>query len=399
MRTAAFPQGLQGAPRCRRRAGLAASAGHVASNVVGLEGVGVAQGLTDRGYIYTDRPAYRAGDLVHVRGCLRRVADDRYIVPEGKKVTLQAFDPRNRLLREEESTLGKFGSFHTHFILPETSPQGEYRILVSDAEEHQYQGGFLVEEYKLEPVRLVVDTPRHVYYRGEKIEGKIRAEFYHGAPLAGRQVTYQLAGERSYTATTDEKGEVKFELSTRDFLESQVLALTVALPERSIARAVNFFLATQGFSISLKTVRPVYVAGESFEVALRTLDAEGKPVAGKLALRVLRRTEVDGKVGERLVEEHPMETDKEGNARQTLSLKEGGQYVCRAVGTDRFDNVVSGEHAVTISGEEDRVRLRILADRHTFKVGDTAKVQLLWREAPALALVTHQGPRFSITGS
>ncbi len=372
---------------------FAASAGHVASNVVGLQGVGVAQGLTDRGYIYTDRPAYRAGDLVHVRGCLRRVADDRYIVPEGKKVTLQAFDPRNRLLREEESTLGKFGSFHTHFILPETSPQGEYRILVSDAEEHQYQGGFLVEEYKLEPVRLVVDTPRHVYYRGEKIEGKIRAEFYHGAPLAGRQVTYQLAGERSYTATTDEKGEVKFELSTRDFLESQVLALTVALPERSIARAVNFFLATQGFSISLKTVRPVYVAGESFEVALRTLDAEGKPVAGKLALRVLRRTEVDGKVGERLVEEHPMETDKEGNARQTLSLKEGGQYVCRAVGTDRFDNVVSGEHAVTISGEEDRVRLRILADRHTFKVGDTAKVQLLWREAPALALVTHQGAK------
>jgi len=372
---------------------FAASAGHVASNVVGLEGVGVARGLTDRGYIYTDRPAYRAGDLVHVRGCLRRVADDRYVVPEGKKVTLQAFDPRNRLLREEEATLGKFGAFHTHFILPETSPQGEYRILVSDDQERQYQGGFLVEEYKLEPVRLVVDTPRRVYYRGETIEGTIRAEFYHGGPLAGRQVTYQLAGERSHTATTDEQGEVKFKLATRDFLESQVLPLTVALPERSIARAVNFFLATQGFTIQLETARKVYVAGESFEVSLRTRDAEGKPIAGKLALRVLRRTEVDGEVGERLVEEHPLETDKEGNARQTLSLKEGGQYVCRAVGTDRFDNVVSGEHAVTISGEEDRVRLRILADRHTFKVGDTAKVQILWREEPALGLVTHQGAK------
>ena len=46
-----------------------------------------------------------------------------------------------------------------------------------------------------------------------------------------------------------------------------------------------------------------------------------------------------------------------------------------------------------ISDDKDQVRLRILADRHTFKVGDTAEVQLHWREAPALALVTFQGAR------
>ena len=46
-----------------------------------------------------------------------------------------------------------------------------------------------------------------------------------------------------------------------------------------------------------------------------------------------------------------------------------------------------------VSGEEDDVRLRILADAHTFKVGDTAAVQIHWREEPALALVTFQGAR------
>ena len=107
--------------------------------------VGVAKGLTDRGYLYTDRPAYRAGDLVHVRGCVRQVTDDRYTVPSDKKYKLQAFDPRNRLLREEEVTLGKFGSFHAHFPLPQTSPQGKYRVLLSDADDHQYQGTFLVQ--------------------------------------------------------------------------------------------------------------------------------------------------------------------------------------------------------------------------------------------------------------
>ena len=39
------------------------------------------------------------------------------------------------------------------------------------------------------------------------------------------------------------------------------------------------------------------------------------------------------------------------------------------------------------------MRLRILADQHTYKVGDTAAVQLHWRDAPALALVTYQGAR------
>jgi len=67
--------------------------------------------------------------------------------------------------------------------------------------------------------------------------------------------------------------------------------------------------------------------------------------------------------------------------------------VLRAEGIDRFDNPVSGRHIVRISDDEDRVRLRILADRHTYKVGETASVTLHWREEPALALVTFEGAR------
>ena len=50
--------------------------------------MGVAQGLADKGYIYTDRPAYRAGQLVHVRGVVRRAAGDAYVIDNGKKYTL-----------------------------------------------------------------------------------------------------------------------------------------------------------------------------------------------------------------------------------------------------------------------------------------------------------------------
>ncbi len=396
--------------------------GHTASNVVSLSGVGVAQGLASKGYIYTDRPAYRAGQMVHVRGVIRRVpgsetvaaavepmpvpdgpgpgmveklpADD-YVIDAGKQFTLEVFDSRNRLVREEQVTLGKFGTFHAHFVLPPTSPQGQYRVLVQDKGTESYQGTFTVHEYKLEPVRLVIDTPRHVYYRGEEIEGTIRAEFYYGAPLAGREIRYQLAGEPFQTATTDEQGEVSFKLATREFNETQTLPLVVTFPERNLQTAVNFFLAAQGFALSLQTVRPVYVAGETFEVEVKATDAEGKPAAEKLKLSVLEKTRLpSGRSGERLVEEFEIATDKEeGLARQTLELKKGGDYVLRAEGTDRFDNPITGQYVVRISDDEDKVRLRILADRHSFKVGDTAKVQLHWREDPALCLVTYQGAR------
>ncbi len=369
-----------------------AEGGHIASNLVDLAGVAVAQGLTDKGYIYTDRPAYRAGQWVHVRGCLRAVRDDRYVVDEGKAYTLEVFDARDRLVHRTDVTLGPWGSFHDRFALPPAGPQGQYRVLARDTDGRSYQGTFQVHEYRLEPVQLVIDSPRTVYYRGEEVEGVIRAAYYYGAPLAGREIRYQLADERLHTAVTDEKGEVAFKLPTREFGETQVLPLMVALPERNVTTSRNFVLSAQGFSLSLHSVRPVYIAGKTFEVAVTARDAEGKPIAQELSLKVFEKTTVQGRVGERLVEEHAVETsEQDGTARQTLRLDRGGQYVVRAEGTDRFHNPISGEYAVQISDRDDATRLRILADRHTLTVGETAAVRLHWREAPALALVTFEG--------
>jgi TolA-binding protein len=368
--------------------------GHVASNMAGLQGLGVAQGLSDKGYIYTDRPVYRAGQRVCVRGCIRQASDDAYTIEEGKKYALEVLDHRNRLIWQQDVTLGHFGSFQTRFGLPPTSPQGEYRVLVTDETDRSYQGTFRVLEYKLEPVRLTVEAPQTVYYRGDVIEGTIRAEFYYGAPLTGRSVRYQLADNRVHTATTDQNGEIRFSLPTREFSESQLLPMVVTLPERNLEIKHNFFLATQGFGIDVSSVRSVYVAGETLEVTVKTYDAASDPVGRDLVLKVIEQTVVDGKVGERQVQEHPLTTAADsGIAHQTLLLEKGGRYVLRAEGTDRFGNPVWGTLPLGISDVDDEVRLRILADRHTYKVGDQAAVKLHWRENPALALVTFQGAR------
>ena len=267
-------------------------------------------------------------------------------------------------------------------------------MLVHDDAGQNYTGTFRVDEYRLEPIRLSIDTPRNVYYRGEEIEGVIRATYYYGAPLAGREIRYQLADDREYTATTDAKGEVHFKLPTREFSETQLLTLRVALPERNLQAAVELHARRpRRFRSASSVVRPVYVAGETFEATVNTKDAEGKPLGQKLTLKVLEQTTVNGTVGERLVEEHPIETAADGTVRKTLKIDKGGDYLVRVEGTDRFKNAISGQCAVQISDDEDRVRLRILADTHTYKVGDTAAIKVHWRERPALGLVTFQGAR------
>ncbi len=373
---------------------LAMLGDHIASNALELTGLTIAQGLADEGYLYTDRPAYRAGEEVHVRGWIRRVQDDKYVADEGRKCTLHVFDVRDRLLRQQEVVLSRFGAFHDSFVLPDTSPHGQCRLLVQDEENRTYTGQFLVHEYKPELVRLVVDCPRRVYYRGETIEGTIRAEHYYGTPVAGREVRYSLAGGDSHTAITDAEGLVRFSFPTREFLESQPLAMQVSLPQQNVETTANFYLATQGYSISLSTTRPLFLTDESFEVTAKTLTPEGKPVGQPLTLKVFERTSVAGNVGERLAETYELATDgTDGIGRVTVTLKKGGDYMLRAEGTDRFNNPVSATADVTISADDDQTRLRILADRHTYKVGDKADLPLHWRGSPALALVTFQGAR------
>ncbi|MCH5374227.1 MAG: MG2 domain-containing protein, partial [Planctomycetes bacterium] len=366
---------------------------HTASNMVGLNGLGFAQGLDRKGYLYSDRPAYRPGQIVHLRGVIRKVDGDTYAVAEGKSYRVDVYDSRNRLIHDTEVTLNEFGSFHTHLVLPTAAAQGEYRVLVHDQDRESYQGTFSVQDYKLEPVQLQIETPRAVYYRGEMVEGVIRATYYYGAPLVDREIRYGWGGQRVYTAKTDNQGEVHFRLETRVFRESQPLALSVAFPERNLSLVKTFYLSTQGFQLESETVRDVYLAGESFELKVKASDAEGEPVQQDLTLSVLRHTEIDGQQGEVLVETHPLKTDANGAGRQTLKLDEGGRYTLRIAGTDRFQNTIEAETFVHISDDQDQTRLRILADQHTYRVGDAAEVRIHWREEPALALVTFEGAK------
>ncbi len=241
-------------------------------------------------------------------------------------------------------------------------------------------------------MRFTVDLPRRVYYRGEQVQGKLVLKYYHGTPISGRTVEYRLGDDRWFTGETDANGEVAFDLPTQRYSESQAIGLVARCAERNLTTGATIQLATRGFEVSVATPRNVYVAGETFDATVSVADAAGKPLAQDLKLEVLRVEVAQGRTSERLVQTHDVKTEgQEGKVGHTLRLETAGQYAIRATGVDRFGNTVSGSTGVMVSGEKDSVRLRILSDKHNYKTGETAKVQLHWREKPALALVTYEG--------
>lgn len=374
--------------------------GHAASTVSNLEGLNYAVGLAAKGYLYTDRPAYRAGELVHLKGVIRWVNNDTYTFKAGEKYKLNVYDARGRAIHTKEIALGKFGAFSDRLQLPATAPQGQYRVhLHQPGKSQSYETIFSVHEIKLEPIQLTVDLPRKVYYRGEKIEGTLTLKYYYGTPLANRTLRYQISGGPSQTATTDAKGQIKFKFETTQHNESAQLQIAAQYPERNITTRTAVFIATRGFAVGVKTRRRVYIAGETFDATATVIDPAGKPVATDLKIEVLqllqsRRVAPRRTRGEKLFASHQVKSDEtKGTATQTLRIDKPGYYKIRATGKDRFGNTVSGEHLVRISGDDDKIRLRILAEKHNYKVGDNAKVQLHWREAPALALVTFEGAK------
>ena len=225
------------------------------------------------------------------------------------------------------------------------------------------------------------------------IEGTIRGETAGGMPLAGRKVRYQLAQEEAVTAPIDATGRLRFRIPTADFDAAQDLTLRAAFEGSRRGGDPLLEAGDRRFCDPARRGTARLLADEEFALTAKTADAEGRPVSVPLVLKVVEMPAVPGRGVERPVAEHKLTTAADGTARQQLQLKRGGRYTVRAEGVDRFGNTIAGQLALEISAGDDPRRLRILADRTTFPAGDSAEMQLHWREPPALALVVVHGDR------
>ncbi len=374
---------------------LVLDGGDVAGSEIGIPDK-VAQGLTARAYLYTDRPAYRPGSDVELRGVVREVVEGQYANVPGASYKLEVYDARGRKFVDRPVKLSDFGTFHEMIELDETAPVGAYRVRLFQPGKSDFAGSFEVQAYQLEKIDLNFDLPRNVYYRGETIKGSLVARYQYGSPLARRAINLTLPDGRVLSGQTDDEGKFAFELETTGFAEEQTLRLVAQLPEDNVAIAANVMLAVRAFRIDLSTLRDVYLDGESIAVNATTIDVQGEPTGQTLSLALLKRIERNGQTVEVEKEKLEIKTDaKTGKGLVQLKTddEEGGTFVIRASGTDRFGNIILADRLLTISGKKDETKLRLITDRTTFKVGETAEIRLVNRGAAGTALLTWEADR------
>ena len=368
---------------------------HVAGSGLGVPSQ-VAQGLTARAYIYTDRPAYRPGQKVSIRGVVREVANGQYANVPLAAYRFEVADSRGRLIVVRPITLSEFGTFHESLALDSAAPVGAYRVRVYQPGKSDFAGAFQVDSYQLEPIELSFDLKKTVFYRGEPVQADVVARYQYGAPVATRPIEVNLPDGRILHGTTDAAGKYHFEFPTVGFAEEQALALTARLPQDNVAAAANVMLAVRGFEISLSTSRDVYLDGESFQLQVVTTDAQGEPANESLSAALVKQVTTQGRVTEREIERKPLTTDTK-TGRGSLGFRvddaDGGRFIIRVAGTDRFGNPIVADHMLMISGKKDETKLRLLADRQRYKVGEEASVNLHSRDRAGTALLTWEADR------
>ena len=390
--------------------------GHAAADGLILSGIGFSKGLTPRGYIYTDRPAYGPGESVSIRAIIRDVRDGVYVVPDAVH-HLSVIDARGRQIYKEEVKLSQFGGFDTEMELDESAHVGEYRIRVvkydpdrkQEIESYIFTGAFQVQRFQLEKVQLLLDFPRRVYFRGEQVEAAFTAQYYYGQPVKNAQIQYKLPDGRSYTATADNQGKLKVDFDTKSMQPGKLLHFSGTVPGENASVRAAVTLAHLGFSISVKPDANLILSGEPFNVTFRTDGADGQPVEKKLSLRVVQQKPNDSvspvlsglpwsisrglsRSTEVIIQEHSLQTDAQtGTGTIQLTLDKGGEYYMRAHGVDRFGQPVVGSSRVTISDEADGIKLRIFTERTKTKVGASETVRIHSRLKPVLVLITFEG--------
>ena len=385
--------------------------GDVASDRLDLVGLKFSKGLIPRGYIYTDRPTYRPGDTVSIRGIIRHVQHGSYAIDLDAMYKLSIIDAQGRALREEEVTLSEFGTFTTQMVLDQNANVGDYRIIVTEVKADQklskvFNGNFVVQRFQTEKMQLTLDFPHQVYFRHQTVEATFTASYYYGQPVKSALIRYVLPDGQTFTEPTDDQGKLKITFDTSLQLPGSTLSFNGTIEGENVVVATSVFLAKLGFSIQIAPLAEVSLSGEPLEVKITTVDANGNPIGQLLEVDVLRKTDspdhpvlhkipwvkTSQQLATVLVETLKVETDQRtGQSKIQLTLNRGGNYLIRTRGTDQFDQPVVSTGKVIVSDDTDQIKLRIFADKLTTQVGAEEMVRIHSRLEENLALITFEG--------
>ncbi|MDY7010244.1 MAG: MG2 domain-containing protein [Planctomycetota bacterium] len=143
-------------------------------------------------FVITDRPVYRPEHTVKFKFWVNHA---KYDVEgksafAGRRFTVRVNNPKGEKIFEKNFTADEYGGFDGELTLKKNAALGVYRIYLPH---HPGGGGsFRVEEYKKPEFEVKIEAPTEPVMLGEKVEAKITAKYYFGAPMTNAKVKYKV---------------------------------------------------------------------------------------------------------------------------------------------------------------------------------------------------------------
>ncbi len=399
-----------------------------------------------RTYVYTDRPIYRPGQTVYIKGIDRIGFDGSYEVWNKQPVTLKLTDAMSNDLYEVQLPVNEYGTFNTEFTLPQDATLGNYRIEVLGQ-----TSSFSVEEYVPAAFKLETATNKEEYLNGETMQLEVQADYYFGVPLSEGTVSYSVTAQDYYfdryedeyfnfgrswyycyscgygddflfrgEADLNENGHavITRELNFNDLFDnaddesSKLLTVWVTAKDvsgRSVSTQRSFIVHKGDFYLGSRLSRYFTAVNSPLELKVKTVDVEGQPVAQsdidravyRVKWETYKRQEVDGGFYYRSekkleqISQEKIKTNREGNWQGELSFAEEGEYEVHvskranngALITSVSNVYIYGSRSVTVP-PRNNYELDLEVNALDVEVGDTASLLIKAPYDNAKVLIT-----------
>jgi alpha-2-macroglobulin len=389
--------------------------------------------------VFTDRGVYRPGDVVHIKIFARPLPgiDDF-------PLELDVRDPRGQNAFASVVRLDAFHGGDTEMHLPEATPVGAYSVglRLKGASTRQT---FRVEEYRVPTFDVRVETTPDEWSVGRTASTKVSARYLQGGALDGREVRwrvyrqieefeapglpgYVFSLDRDTTltgmfaqgsATLNATGEAPISFvpdhSAQAGLLTYLVEASVTDYDRQnyagrVSRQVH---GTSRYAGLRPPARQIYREGDRIALPVVVVDTKGQVSAGAPVDLYLDQFEYHtttmlNDVGagrtynRRVVSSRRLEsiTSSAGPVETSIVAGGAGLYRLRAETRDPEGRTASTGFVFAVAGGQavawprfDQERIDIIADKSTYRVGDTANivVQTPYRNARGLLTVETGG--------
>lgn len=365
-----------------------------------------------KGYVYTERPAYRPGQTVYFKGVVRQRQGEGYLLPKAGTVRVSIVDSSEQTVMDKEIPLSLAGSFNGELILAVKPALGSYTLQAGSGSD-QWQAGFKVLEYRKPDFEVTATQPLKFVLAGDKAEVNVLARYYFGAPVSSATVKYRLYSRQVYGFGGEEageyddggeegyyggyadfigEGEVKTDADGRALIPVETapgsvpLAYTLELEvtdasSRQVAASTSFTVVPALINVALRAQSYLAKPEQPVELTLKAATWEGTAVKAGFRVKVEEQLYDKKKrvTSFRLIDTVEAVTDATGQASFRYAFPRPGNWRLTAVTSDSRGHDAVGQEWVWVwqQGYEWNSSWRELGltfDKKSYRPGETARL-------------------------